>query len=542
MDRRKFLLKGGRIFVGGATVASLVGEAVESRSQDARGKDTPAGPIGNTDLSGTADVPIAIHPENSKYFLFRGRPLVLVAASEHYGSVVNRPFDFARYLADAAHNKQTLTRLFLLFRELQSPRNPWSPLKPESPDYIAPWPRTGSRKALDGEPIYDLDRWNPEYFKRLHQFLSRASELEIVVELVLFSNTYSANIWELNPLRAENNKQGMGKVEWSDYTSLRERALVDRQFTYVRKIVQETGRYDNVYYEICNEPGGGMPDHTTPAEVDSWQEEIARVVRCELHKLNRNHLVFGSQAFCYTPSFRQPLDSSFSSSWLDAVNVHPLPGMVLRGQTYQLGNFMSKELRLAEFRDFFLAVQRERKPCISDEDNAASLYRDETGWTIHRKRAWTAILSGAHYDYIDFSITVGSEAGTQESHRTIRRWIRHLSEFIHSFDFIQAQPAPGWIERKPKNLVDAVLARAGSEYIAYLADDREVSDPTGGQPIAGPIEFALPMGTYEVRLYSPTAGVYLHCLQVEGGRRVSVDLPPFQQDIIVRINSLASTG
>jgi len=36
------------------------------------------------------------------------------------------------------------------------------PIKPESPDYIAPFPRTGPEKALDGEPvygtIYDLSR------------------------------------------------------------------------------------------------------------------------------------------------------------------------------------------------------------------------------------------------------------------------------------------------------------------------------------------------------------------------------------------------
>ena len=50
---------------------------------------------------------LAIHPDNPKYFLFRGRPLVLLAASEHYGSIVNRRFDFERYLNEAATTKQT---------------------------------------------------------------------------------------------------------------------------------------------------------------------------------------------------------------------------------------------------------------------------------------------------------------------------------------------------------------------------------------------------------------------------------------------------
>ena len=86
-----------------------------------------------------ASKPIAIHPDNPKIFLFRGRPLALITASEHYGSVVNRAFDFERYLADAADKKQTLTRTFLLFREQQSSRNPSSPIKPESPEYIAPY-------------------------------------------------------------------------------------------------------------------------------------------------------------------------------------------------------------------------------------------------------------------------------------------------------------------------------------------------------------------------------------------------------------------
>ena len=52
--------------------------------------------------------PISIHPKNPKYFLFRGKPLALITATEHYGSVVNSRFDFERYLQDAADKKQTL--------------------------------------------------------------------------------------------------------------------------------------------------------------------------------------------------------------------------------------------------------------------------------------------------------------------------------------------------------------------------------------------------------------------------------------------------
>ena len=199
--------------------------------------------------------PFSIHPENPKYFLFRGKPRVLIAATEHYGSIINRRFDFARYLADAADKKQTVTRTFLLYRELQSTRNSYSPLKAESMDFVTPYPRTGPGKAMDGELKYDLDKWNPEYFERLHHFLSLASDLGIVAELTVFSNTYADNIWALNPLRDKNNLQAVGKCDYADYNSLRDTALVERQIAYARKIVQETSGYDNIYYEICNEPG-----------------------------------------------------------------------------------------------------------------------------------------------------------------------------------------------------------------------------------------------------------------------------------------------
>ena len=39
---------------------------------------------------------VKINPDNPKYLLFRGKPLALISASEHYGSVINRPFDYEK--------------------------------------------------------------------------------------------------------------------------------------------------------------------------------------------------------------------------------------------------------------------------------------------------------------------------------------------------------------------------------------------------------------------------------------------------------------
>lgn len=481
-----------------------------------------------------AQEPVRLDPDNPKYLSFRGKPLVLVSASEHYGSVTNRAFDYEKYLADAAEHEMTMTRTFLLYRELQSARNPSSPCKPESPDYISPFVRKGPAKALDGEPVYDLDQWNPEYFERLHHFLDSASKKGIVVELTVFSNTYSPETWALNPLRAENNLQHVGAVDWQEYTSLKDKELVRRQTAYARKIIEETSGYDNVYYEICNEPGGGIPGHVTPADVDAWQEEMATVIRDELRHLNRLHLLAGQQAFTYAAKNAFPMDATFTKKTFDIVNDHPLPNTLLGGNVYEMGNFMSKELMLKDVESFCRAAYSLSKPTVLDEDNTASLYRDITGWTIHRKRAWTALLSGCHYDYIDFSITVGSESGTAASQAGIRRWMEHLSDFMRSFDFVHSKPDTDWISSYPKHLLASGLSIAGHEYVAYLADARELKVLGAGEPTNGSVALTLPPGTYNVTLYSPVTGEYSPAIQIQGGVRSEVALPAFTQDIVIR--------
>ena len=71
--------------------------------------------------------PICVHTKNNKVFEFRGKPTVLICATEHYGSVINRGFNFEKYLVEAADKSQNYSRLFGLFREEQTPVNPYSP-------------------------------------------------------------------------------------------------------------------------------------------------------------------------------------------------------------------------------------------------------------------------------------------------------------------------------------------------------------------------------------------------------------------------------
>ncbi|WP_165822382.1 DUF6298 domain-containing protein [Paenibacillus montanisoli] len=482
---------------------------------------------------------IRIHPDNPKLFEFRGKPLVLVCATEHYGAVMNRPFQFERYLLDAYEKKQTLTRLFVLFREQQSPFNPYSTCKPESPDFIAPFARTGKGKALDWQTLYDLEQWNPEFFERLHRFLSLASTYGIIVELTLLSNTYGPDVWALNPLNSKNNVNNLEEINWPEYMSLRHPKLLEWQLRHVRKIVEETNGYDNLIYEICNEPGGGFaadPRNPTPSEVNEWQAVIARTIRETEAALPNKHLIVGQEAFTYEP-WEQTSDLSFRDELFDAVNIHPLPNTTYAGTAYELGEFMSKQLKLRSFRNYCLAVYDERKPLNMDEDNIASQYKDPDGWTIHRKRAWTALLSGAHYDVIDFSIINYCETGTPQSQKHLRTWMRILSEFVHSIDLIHAKPLPSFVTAVSAPLLDAAFGVVGKEIHIYLADERELAEGSGESIRHAEISFKLPAGACRVSYFSPVSGLPSPSITVQGGGEVCLKLPEFRHDLLVRVTS-----
>lgn len=490
--------------------------------------------------------PIRIHPHNSKIFEFRGQPLVLLTATEHYGAVMNRPFNIERYLADTADKKITLTRLFMLFREQQTSINPYSTCKPETPDYVAPFVRTGPGRAVDMELKYDLDQPNPEFFDRLHRFLSLASDYGIIVEVVLLSNAYAEHVWSLNPLHPKNNINALPEIPWYDTMSRRHSALFERQAAHVRKIVAETNKYDNIIYEICNEPGGNFnAESPTCADVDEWLEALIGVVRDTEKDSPNQHLVVGQQAFAYTP-WEQPMQKTFQDMPYDVVNCHPLPNTTYGGKAYALGMFMSKQLALRDLRDFGLATYAEPKPLNQDEDNIASQYKDFDGWTIHRKRAWVTLLTGGHYDYIDFSIMPYLETGTPASQAHIRAWMRHLSTFVRSLDLVNARPLPDFVTQYPEFTLPAAFGVAGHDYAIYLPDERELTAARDladtslvsadvGSPIDGIIVVNLPPGDYQVSCYDPQTGVYSPSVRLAGVPDATIHLPEFRHDMAIRI-------
>ena len=226
--------------------------------------------------------PVRVFRHNPHYFERDGRPLVLVTSDHHYGAVIDADFDFVRFLDALAAGGANLTRIYPggMF-EVEDKYVPGNPLGPRPGRQILPWARSGvpgahPALAAPGEPSYklDLERWNPEYFARLRAFVEQAGRRGIVVEVAFFNGMY-ADSWPLMAFHHRNNVQGVGRYEAEEcglFTTAdpRNADVLRYQRAYVAKIAAELNGFDNVIYDLCDEPSlVGRPDGSIVLQPDA---------------------------------------------------------------------------------------------------------------------------------------------------------------------------------------------------------------------------------------------------------------------------------
>jgi hypothetical protein len=198
--------------------------------------------------------PIQLHPDNPHYFLWRGKPTILITSGEHYGAVLNRAFDYSKYFQTLESYGFNLTRTFsgAYCEPVGAFKIQNNTLAPAKGDLICPWARSNIPDYANGGNKFDLTKWDNAYFKRLRNFVKEASKCGIVVELVLFCPFYEDGMWKLSPMNAANNINDIGKMERTEVYTLKHPKLLAVQDKMVRRIVKELRNLDNVYYEICN--------------------------------------------------------------------------------------------------------------------------------------------------------------------------------------------------------------------------------------------------------------------------------------------------
>jgi len=445
-----------------------------------------------------AAAPIGLHPENPRYFLFRGAPTFLITSGEHYGAVLNGAFDFVPYLDELKSRGFNLTRVFSgTYREVPgSFQIRENTLAPAADRYVAPWARSDVPGAADGGNKFDLDAWNPAYFRRLKAFVAAAGERGVVVEFVFFCPFYEEGMWGVNPLNARNNVNGLGTKDRQEVFTLRHPELVARQEAFVRKAVAELHGFDNLYYEICNEPyfGGVTLD---------WQARVAETVA-------------GAEAKLGGP--RHMLAQNVANGRAKVAAPNPL---------VSLFNF-----HYATPPDV-VAMNAGLGKALGD---------DETGFRgnddrPYRTEAWDFLLAGGSlYNNLDYSFTVAHPDGSAPvspptpggGGPNLRTQLSTLRRFLAGFDILRMEPDGSVVKGGvPAKATARVLAERGKAYAVYVH----------GGTRAG-LVLDLPTGHYRADWINPRTGNVdaSEDLDHRGGR-VTLNSPAYSEDIALRVEA-----
>lgn len=387
--------------------------------------------------------PVSLHPDNPHYFLFRGRPTLLISSGEHYGALLNAEFDCKKYLDTLAEDGLNLTRTFSgVYAEPAGAFNiACNTLAPASGQLLCPWARSDTPGYAGGGCKFDLEKWDPEYFKRLHQFVSYAAQKGVVVEFTLFCTMYSDEMWNLSPMNASNNVNGIGGVGRLDVFTGSDPRLFECQKQLVRKIVRELAPYDNVMYEICNEPYFNNVQ-------DSWQRAVSAVITETEKELGVSHLITQNIA-------NQRKKITDPDPNVSVFNFHYAFPPDTVAENYALN-----------------------KP-IGDNETGFNGTADGH----YRMEAWCFILSGgALFNNLDYSFAVGFEDGTYDFPRdsqpggggpALRRQLGFLASFMSRIDFVKMSPAGNAFSAEASGggkPVQAALRAANGVIAAYVKD------------------------------------------------------------------------
>ena len=469
-----------------------------------------AGSVASTPQTGLA--PLALHPENPHYFIWEGRPTVLITSAEHYGAVINLDFDYRKYLDTLATDGLNYTRIFSgAYVEPQGAfKIERNTLAPSAGRFIAPWPRSTPPGDPESRPRFDLSRWNDNYFDRLKAFITEASRRRIVVELTLFCPMYEELQWSLSPMNAANNVNGVGVVARNEvYTLDREPALLAVQEALTRKLVTELNAFPNLFFEIINEPYfGGV--------TMAWQRRMADIIVETERALPVKHLIA----------------QNIANKSASIVDPHP---------AVSIFNFHYATPPDAVAMNYAL------NKAIGDDETGFRGVQDE----VYRTEGWDFIMAGgALYNNLDYSFAVGYEDGTFAypstqpggGSRALRRQLKVLRDFIDGFDLPRLAPDDSVISGgAPPGVTARALVDRDRAIAIYLLKKSAVAakgattPPSTDTTTSGPLRVNLPEGQWRAEWIAPITGAVVGTADLAGGGMREITAPEYQTDIALRL-------
>lgn len=313
-----------------------------------------------------------------------------------------------------------------------------------------------------GGGYWRLDRKNKDYFDRLVEVVSRAKDRNIYVEVTFFAP------WEgvsgTGPFAGANgrwcldgpdakctaaNLKNAGFANPYEFVVMSEgrtatgfdtqiKRAREAQRNIIRWTVERLWCYDNVIFEIANEPEGGGGANATAAEVTKWEAEMIEALRAAetpgtapMASLQARHLVsvqpFTTQGASYALG-QTSLSGASEMAYVDLVNGHYTTVSRTGPPAINMG-----ALQLA--RDFTRSKPVGFNETKISSDTTTKTWNGSTdpcgAATSARSEAWEFLLNlSAVYDHwgYNYSSTNG---------QAVRRQMCYLKDFMGKLPITQ---------------------------------------------------------------------------------------------------------
>ncbi len=467
--------------------------------------------------------PITLDPENPHYFMYHGKPLFLITSDQHYGAVTNIDFDYTTFLDTLAAYGMNFTRIYPgAYIEKDGEYMPDNNLGARNGRQILPWVKTdvpGAHEVLGGYK-FDLDQWNDDYFKRLKDFISKARDRNIIVDIAFFNGMYPDR-WEYQAMYHTNNIQGVGNCVFNEVQTLKDSALVSRHIAYVKKITREVNEFDNVILDICDEP---FQDGCQPELYNPWISKMIDAIRSTENSFPVKHLI------------AQTIDSHTRGGPGDFSDDKRV-SVLMNEYTWGIANLDIEYIH--------------NKPMVLIE-TAYYPYYDGDKIAASRVEAWEFLVGGgAAFMQLNglYSTFNPGAAGTENS--KLLGQLKTLKGFINSFDFIRMKQDTNFIAGGiPENSFTRAISEPGKEYVFYIHHSKygcwywePMQMGSCYTVIPGnyyeDLAFVFEPGTYTAQWINPETGAIIDSKNFthEGGERI-FHTPLYKVDIAFRMKSI----
>jgi len=501
---------------GGKSGSATASAQSDSASQAGAGPSRVSGQPADSGKSSWG--PVRKHPDNPHYFSYKGKPLVTITTDEMYGAVINLDFDYIPFLDRLHEYGMNLTRVYPgAFVDIKDQEVKNDPLGPAPGRYLLPWGKStvpGANPNL-GVYKYDLESWDPDYFKRLKDFVYQASLRDIIVEIAFFNGMYTDR-WGAQPLYQTNNIQGVGTCEFQQYSTLVDKALVDVQLKYVKKVASELMEFDNIIYDISDEP--------EMQHQNSWPWNS--VMLDGLISVDHYRHLYGETAHSATPDFTKDR----RISWLPTEYISPME------QTLD-SNYADD------------------KPIIDVESALYPSWYGKHPVEETRVEGWYGLvggLAGQTHLNIEYCVDNPSAKGTS-TENVILPQKRVLKNFMQSLDFIKMKKFTGFQMTDSTALVRG-LAEPGKQYALYMFHGSRKWDewPQGATSsrfnvdlnwFTDTVFLYVPRGTYEVQWIDPATGTVIDTgSRACAGDELVLQTPRYFTDVALKMNRVPDAG